>query len=138
MRPIFAINEPPEEAAAAGRIAPELFDAVRDRIVHLPPLREREGDVDLLARRFLAETDPSLSFDGEALDALRTHDWPGNVRELRDVVKRSAPLSDGSVVGSTVVLSLLAGPRARKRLRRQKPPSSRSPSERLSPTSSAG
>jgi len=44
------------------------------------------------------------------------------VRELRDVVKRSAPLSDGSVIGSTVVLSLLAGPRARKRLRRQKPP----------------
>lgn len=121
-RPVFAINEAPEEAAAAGRIIAPLFDALRDRIVHLPPLRERGDDVDLLARRFLADIDPTLSFDAEALDALRVHDWPGNVRELRDVVRRSAPLSDGPVIGPTVVLSLLAGPRARRRSRRRKPP----------------
>jgi len=122
LRPIFAINESPEEAAASGKLSPRVYESVRDRVVHLPPLREREGDVDLLARRFLLETDAGLAFDGEALDALRSHDWPGNVRELRDVVRRAAPLSDGSIIGPTVVLSLLAGPRARRRVRRKKPP----------------
>jgi DNA-binding NtrC family response regulator len=122
LRPIFAINEAPEEAAASGKLSPRLYESVRDRVVHLPPLREREGDVDLLARRVLFETDPALAFDGEALDALRSHDWPGNVRELREVVRRAAPLSDGSTIGPTVVLSLLAGPRARRRVRRKKPP----------------
>jgi DNA-binding NtrC family response regulator len=96
--------------------------SLEDRMVHLPPLRERGEDVDLLARRFLEERDPALVFDVEALDALRAHDWPGNVRELKEVVRRAAGLSDGVVIGSTVVLSLLAGPRARRRARRRKPP----------------
>ncbi|HYK43152.1 MAG TPA: helix-turn-helix domain-containing protein [Thermoanaerobaculia bacterium] len=122
LRPIFSINESPEEAAASGKLSSRLYEAVRDRVVHLPPLREREGDVDLLARTVLLETDAALSFDAEALDALRSHDWPGNVRELREVVRRAAPLSDGPTIGPTVVLSLLAGPRARRRVRRKKPP----------------
>jgi two-component system, NtrC family, response regulator HydG len=122
LRPIFAINQSPEDAAASGKLSPRLYETIRDRVIHLPPLREREGDVELLARSVLLETDPGLAFDGEALDALRSHDWPGNVRELREVVRRAAPLSDGSTIGPTVVLSLLAGPRARRRVRRKKPP----------------
>ena len=121
-RAVLSINESPEEAAASGRLDPALFDILRDRVVHLPPLRERGDDVDLLARRFLEERDPSLVFEVESLDALRAHDWPGNVRELKEVVRRAAGLSDGPVVGPTVVLSLLAGPRARRRARRRKPP----------------
>ena len=121
-RAVLSINESPEEAAASGRLDPALFEFLRDRVVHLPPLRERGDDVDLLARRFLEERDPSLVFEVESLDALRAHDWPGNVRELKEVVRRAAGLSDGPVVGPTVVLSLLAGPRARRRARRRKPP----------------
>ncbi|MEP6801054.1 MAG: helix-turn-helix domain-containing protein [Acidobacteriota bacterium] len=121
-RAVLAVNESPEEAVAAGKLLPDLVDALRDSIVNLPPLRERGDDVDLLARRFLLESDPAVAFDAEALDALRAHDWPGNVRELRDVVRRASALADGDVIGSTVVLSLLAGPRARRRSRRKKPP----------------
>ncbi len=121
-RAVLAVNESPEEALAAGKLFPELYDALRDGTVNLPPLRERGDDVDLLAFRFLAERDPSLTFDPESLDALRAHDWPGNVRELKDVVRRAAALADGDVVGPTLVLSLLAGPRARRRSRRKKPP----------------
>ena len=121
-RVVFGVNESPDEAVAAGRIDPALMAFLEDRVVHLPPLRERAEDVDLLARHFLEDRDSSLVFDVEALDALRTHDWPGNVRELKEVVRRAAGLSDGAVIGSTVVLSLLAGPRARRRARRRKPP----------------
>jgi DNA-binding NtrC family response regulator len=121
-RAVLAINESPVEALSAGKLSRGLFEVLQDHIVHLPPLRERGDDVDLLARRFLAERDPSLAFDPEALDALRAHDWPGNIRELSEVVRRAAELSDGVVVGPTLVLSLLAGPRARRRTRRKKPP----------------
>ncbi|MCA1581489.1 MAG: hypothetical protein LC796_08870 [Acidobacteria bacterium] len=121
-RAVLAVNESPDEALAGGKLLPDLYDALRDRIVNLPPLRERGDDVDLLACRFLAERDPALTFDPESLDALRAHDWPGNVRELKDVVRRAAALSDGDVIGPTLVLSLLAGPRARRRSRRKKPP----------------
>jgi DNA-binding NtrC family response regulator len=121
-RVIFGVNESPEDAVAAGRLDPALFDALGGRIVHLPPLRERGSDLDLLARRFLEEREPSFVFEVEALDALRAHDWPGNVRELRDVVGRAAGLTDGPVVAPTIVLSLLAGHHARRRVRRRKPP----------------
>ncbi len=121
-RAVLAVNESPDEAVAAGKLLPELVEALRDSIVNLPPLRERGEDVDLLARRFLVERGPALAFDAEALDALRAHDWPGNVRELRDVVRRASALADGDVIGPTLVLSLLAGPRARRRSRRKKPP----------------
>ncbi|MEP7133131.1 MAG: helix-turn-helix domain-containing protein [Acidobacteriota bacterium] len=121
-RVVLAVNESPNEAAAGGKLLPELFEALRDSIVNLPPLRERGDDVDLLARRFLAERDPALTFDPEAVDALRAHDWPGNVRELKDVIRRASTLADGEVIGPTLVLSLLAGPRARRRSRKKKPP----------------
>jgi DNA-binding NtrC family response regulator len=121
-RAVLGVNEPPEDAVAAGRLDAALLETLGGRIVHLPPLRERGADVDLLARRFLEEREPSFVFEVEALDALRAHDWPGNVRELRDVVRRAAGLTDGPVVHPTIVLSLLAGPRARRRIRRRKPP----------------
>jgi two-component system response regulator AtoC len=120
-RVIFGVNESPEDAVAAGRLDSALFDALGGRIVHLPPLRERGSDLDLLARRFLEEREPSFVFEVEALDALRAHDWPGNIRELRDVVGRAAGLTDGPVVAPTIVLSLLAG-HPRRRVRRRKPP----------------
>jgi len=124
---IVATDEDPREAIAAGRLLPELFDALGDHIVHLPPLRERGADVDLLARRHLAEIDPSLSFDAEARDALSAHDWPGNVVELAEFVRRAARLSDRPAIGPTVVLSALEGAAASRRTRRRKPPVVRVP-----------
>ena len=77
------------------------------RAVHLPPLRERGGDVGLLARRFLHDIDGALTFDAEAMDALLTHAWPRNVEELKHVVRRAAALADGPLIGATVVTSVL-------------------------------
>jgi DNA-binding NtrC family response regulator len=66
--------------------------------IHLPPLRERREDVDLLAEHFLAqlnkEHDTGKDFMRPALNRLRSHSWPGNVRELKNLVHRAFILAD--------------------------------------------
>jgi DNA-binding NtrC family response regulator len=118
---IVGIDEDPRESLAGGRLLRTLAEALSDNGVHLPPLREREGDVALLARRFVYDLDPSLSFDPDAIDALQAHDWPGNTHELKEVVRRAARLSEGTI-GPTVVRSVIGRPLPRTRIRRRKPP----------------
>ena len=118
---VLGIDEDPREALEAGRLIRALRAALSDEVVHLPPLREREGDVALLARRSLEEIDPNLSLNAEALDALQAHDWPGNVRELKETLRRAARLSEHEI-GPTVLRSVLARPLPRTRARRRKPP----------------
>jgi DNA-binding NtrC family response regulator len=118
---VLGIDEDPREALEAGRMSRALRGALQDEVVHLPPLREREGDVALLARRVLEEIDPGLLLDAEALDALQAHDWPGNVRELKETLGRAARISENAI-GPTVLRSVLARPLPRTRARRRKPP----------------
>ncbi|MFY9550075.1 MAG: helix-turn-helix domain-containing protein, partial [Thermoanaerobaculia bacterium] len=118
---VVALDEDPRDALEAGRLLPRLQAALAECTVHLPPLREREGDVALLARRFLEQIDPALSLDVDALDALQAHDWPGNTRELAEAVRRAARFSK-DVIGPTVVRSVLGRPLPRARLRRRKAP----------------
>jgi transcriptional regulator with GAF, ATPase, and Fis domain len=69
--------------------------------VKLPPLRERTGDVELLARFFAAqqggESGRSLEVSGEALAALEAWDWPGNVRELQNEIQRATVFAEGDI-----------------------------------------
>jgi two-component system nitrogen regulation response regulator GlnG len=60
----------------------------------VPPLREREGDIEMLARRFLADeaakaNRPMPTLHKDSLELLRTYSWPGNVRELQSVMRRA-------------------------------------------------
>jgi two-component system response regulator AtoC len=118
---ILAIDEDPRDALEGGRLLRPLAEALAESTVHLPPLREREGDVAILARRFLDDLDPALTFDADALDALQAHDWSGNSNELKEVVRRAARLSEG-VIGPTTVRSVLGRPLPRTKLRRRKAP----------------
>lgn len=118
---VVSIDEDPRDALRAGRLLRSLHDALTEDTVHLAPLREREGDVTLLARRFLEALDPALSLDPDAADALQAHDWPGNTRELKEVVRRAARLSE-SIIGPTVVRSVLGRPLPRARSRRRTAP----------------
>jgi len=118
---IVALDEDPRDALDAGRLLPHLHEVLAANTVHLPPLREREGDVSLLARRFLEQIDPSLSLDPDALDALQAHDWPGNTRELAETVRRAARISEDAI-GPTVVRSVLGRPLPQARIRRRKAP----------------
>ena len=96
-RLVAAANPLLEQAVAAGTFREDLFYRLNVFTIHLPPLRERQEDIALIARQCLAE---SVSDSGrvkvlspDALTALYTHRWPGNVRELRNVIERAAILS---------------------------------------------
>ncbi|MGE5278307.1 MAG: sigma-54-dependent transcriptional regulator [Acidobacteriota bacterium] len=121
-RLILSTDQDPLEATASGRLLPALAETLSVHVVHLPPLRERGEDIQLLARQFLHEIEAALSFDARAIDALLAHDWPGNVRELKEVVRRAARLTEGPTIGPTVVTSVLGRPLASRRSRRKKAP----------------
>jgi DNA-binding NtrC family response regulator len=121
-RLVLSTDLDPREAIANGRLLPALADGLSDHVLHLPPLRERGEDIELLARQLLHELDTGLFFDSRAVDALLAHDWPGNVRELKEVVRRAARLTEGPAIGPTVVTSVLGRPLASRRSRRKKAP----------------
>src|SRR5262245_35552830 len=100
---IAATNEPLDEAARAGRFREDLYHRLAVLALHLPPLRQRDADIVLLAEHFLrtACADyglPPKRLSGEAEEVLVRYPWPGNVRELSNVIERVALLSDGEVV----------------------------------------
>jgi two-component system, NtrC family, response regulator AtoC len=122
---VISTDEDPSDAVAEGRFAKALYDATSENEVHLPPLREREGDVALLARRFLEELSPALSFDLEALDVLQAHAWPGNGRELEEVVRRAAQFAEAAEIGPTTVRVVLGRPLPVRHERLRKAPAVR-------------
>src|SRR3984885_1890890 len=92
VRVVAATNVNLEDAVAAGRFREDLYYRLQVAPVHIPPLRERPGDILPLARHFLniygerlGLKNPALS--AEAIDVLvRRHTWPGNTRELENVI----------------------------------------------------
>jgi DNA-binding NtrC family response regulator len=71
----------------------------------MPPLRERHGDVQILAKFFLKKynkknnTKRNLTISREALKAMEKYHWPGNVRELENCIERAVLLTPGDVIG---------------------------------------
>jgi DNA-binding NtrC family response regulator len=98
VRVIAASNRRPEEAVTSGKLREDLHYRLNVFPIHLPPLRERRDDVDLLAEHFLSqlnkEQGTSKDFTRPALQRLRTHNWPGNVRELKNLVHRAYILAE--------------------------------------------
>jgi DNA-binding NtrC family response regulator len=98
VRVVAASNRRPEDAVAKGKLREDLLYRLNVFPIHLPPLRDRREDVDLLAEHFLAqlnkEHDTSKDFTRPALNRLRSHNWPGNVRELKNLVHRAFILAD--------------------------------------------
>lgn len=88
-------------AASAGTFSPALLGELSAHRIDLPPLRERRGDVVMLADFYLEKYSggKSRAFDAEAITALSQYSWPGNVVELKNVVERVAMLARGDVIG---------------------------------------
>jgi transcriptional regulator with GAF, ATPase, and Fis domain len=76
----------------------DLFYRLNVVRIHIPPLRERTGDIERLARHFHAELVPNKSMSEELLEYLRRQPWPGNVRELRAAVERAILFEDPALL----------------------------------------
>ncbi|HXB60176.1 MAG TPA: sigma-54 dependent transcriptional regulator, partial [Candidatus Acidoferrales bacterium] len=103
VRVIAATNADLQKHMADGTFREDLFYRLAVVQLLLPPLRERENDILLLAKFFLQRfaTDankPELAFDPDALRALNKHPWPGNVRELENCIRRAVIMADGKRV----------------------------------------
>ena len=102
VRIVAATNRVPSEAVAAGKLREDLFYRLNVFDIHLPPLRERLDDVELLANHFLAELNAreqtSKRLSPPAVEALADYHWPGNVRQLLNAVQRAFILAEGNVV----------------------------------------
>jgi len=80
----------------AGEFREDLYYRLNVIPISMPPLKERRGDVPLLAGHFLQKhSSDRLAWSGEAMQALEDYDWPGNVRELENLVERVAVLRRG-------------------------------------------
>ncbi len=102
-RVLAATNRDLREQVAQGRFREDLRHRIDVARVHLPPLRDREDDVELLAAalasRYAREYSRTIrGFSDHARRQLNAHAWPGNVRELENVLRRAIVLSDSDVL----------------------------------------
>ena len=101
-RVVVATNRDLVALVRQGLFREDLYYRLSTITVELPPLRQRAGDVDLLAEHFVARLNERYSFSrrlgSEAMALLRRHDWPGNVRELLHVVESAVVVCEGSEV----------------------------------------
>ena len=103
VRVLCATHQDLKEGVRRGTFREDLYFRLAVFTVDIPPLRERAGDVPLLAQhfveRFNAETGKRIQgFSPGAMRVLQAYAWPGNVRELRNVVERAVILTDGEVI----------------------------------------
>jgi transcriptional regulator with PAS, ATPase and Fis domain len=100
VRVIAASNRDLRQAVSDGSFREDLFYRIQVFDIRIPPLRERRGDIPLLADAFLREFErssgcSSAGLTPDARAALLGHDWPGNVRELHNALERAVILCDG-------------------------------------------
>jgi transcriptional regulator with GAF, ATPase, and Fis domain len=90
VRVLAATNRDLNARVVEGKFREDLYYRLQGETIRLPPLREREGDVEQLASRFLDRwrgDQASLTLHADALEILENHRWPGNVRQLQNVVR---------------------------------------------------
>src|SRR5690606_6356494 len=117
VRVVAATHQDLEALVADGRFRGDLLHRLDVVRLHLPPLRERRGDVPKLAERFLQEAAvrfdaPPKRFGKRALEHLQGHDWPGNVRELENLCWRLAALAPGDTITPGDLDGMLAASRS--------------------------
>ncbi len=103
VRVVSATNQPLEQHLRSGKFRRDLFFRLQVVEIFVPPLRERIGDIPLLAdyflKRYVRETGRKIrAFSPEVLERMSHYQWPGNVRELRNVVERAVALGSGPIL----------------------------------------
>ncbi|RMG03690.1 MAG: sigma-54-dependent Fis family transcriptional regulator [Nitrospirae bacterium] len=102
-RIIAATNRSLEEMVKKGTFREDLFYRLNVIHLHIPPLRERGGDVMQLAEYFLGEFSRKMSreikgFTPDAREFIMNYHWPGNIRELMNLIERAVALTEGDVI----------------------------------------
>ena len=110
VRIIAATNKDLEKEVAEGRFREDLYYRLNVVTIKIPPLRERDGDVELLAEYFLDKYSRSLNkkirkIDPAAMQLLKGYRWPGNIRELENTMERAVLMTEADVI-TTEDLSL--------------------------------
>jgi DNA-binding NtrC family response regulator len=103
VRVVAATHANIEQAMREGRFREDLFYRLNVLHLRVPTLRERRGDVELLARYFFNKFSAEVKtvakgFNRDALEVINRYDWPGNVRELMNRVRRAVLLSEGPYI----------------------------------------
>ena len=103
-RLVAATNRNLAAYVAEGKFREDLFYRLNVIDIHLPALKDRPGDIALLASRFLREFSAAnggsvKGIDPKAMKALEDYSWPGNVRQLRNVIEKMVVLSSGQTLG---------------------------------------
>jgi DNA-binding NtrC family response regulator len=106
VRFLSATNRDLQARAREGAFREDLYFRLNGVQLHIPPLRERRGEIASLACQFAREAARTLGrpesefqFTPQALEFLKSRDWPGNIRELRNCVDRAILLADGPLIG---------------------------------------
>jgi two-component system response regulator PilR (NtrC family) len=107
VRVIAATNRDLEQAVRAGTFREDLYYRLNVILIRTPPLRERKGDIPLLADHFLkkiaAKYDKKVleGYEPEVMAMLTNYSWPGNVRELENAIERAVTLENGTRVSQS-------------------------------------
>jgi len=104
VRLIAATHRQLASEVAAGRFRQDLFYRLNVIAIHVPPLRERQADIQLLAKHFEAKYSkafgrPDTHLSAAAMDHLMQRAWPGNVRQLQNAIERAMALAGSSEIG---------------------------------------
>jgi two-component system response regulator PilR (NtrC family) len=103
IRVVAATNQDLLKLTTEGRFREDLYYRINVIPVHLPPLRERQDDIPLLAEHFLAKCTDQMNkaihaISADAMRLLQAYAWPGNVRELQNVIERAVALEPSPIV----------------------------------------
>ncbi|MBI4865008.1 MAG: sigma 54-dependent Fis family transcriptional regulator [Candidatus Riflebacteria bacterium] len=104
VRLVCASHRNLQDMVAARQFREDLLYRLAGVTLVIPPLRERQEDIPVLAEAFLHAIRPELKFGPDALQTLGHHPWPGNVRELKNVVERVAALARSPIIGAADVV----------------------------------
>ena len=112
IRFIATTNKNLKEEVKNGNFREDLFYRIHVIDIHLPPLRERQGDVPVLSHYFLDKLSKEMNkeitgFSAAALQKLMLHSWPGNVRELQNTVESAVAMATENIISEDLILPAL-------------------------------
>jgi two-component system response regulator GlrR len=112
IRFIASTNRNLKEEVKKGNFREDLFYRIHVIDIHLPPLRERQGDVPVLSHYFLDKLSKEMNkeitgFSAAAMQKLMLHSWPGNVRELQNTVESAVAMATENIISDDLILPAL-------------------------------